>query len=113
MDRPKNLYELWHEYMFGHGGNKPAKDFTVRERNQRVKGIKQKYYNWSRIWKLQVYMLNTGMTVENANELIVNTYGGHGMVLKIIKAIVEDTNNPNNQLIPAVGFRIHCNLVVG
>ena len=58
-------------------------------------------------------MLNTGMTVENANELIVNTYGGHGMVSKIIKAIIRDAKDPNSRNIPAVGFRIHPNLVVG
>ena len=55
--------------MLGHGGNKAAKDFTVHERNNKQNGIKQKYHNRSRIWRLQVYMLNTGMTVENANLL--------------------------------------------
>ena len=113
MDRPRNLYDLWTEYMFGHGANKPAKDFTVAERNSRESGLKQKFYHRSRVWRLQVYMLNAGMTMENANQLIVSTYGGHGVVSKIIKAIIGDANNPNNQLIPTVGFKVHPNLVVG
>ena len=113
MDRPKNLYELWNEYMFGHGTNKAAKDFTVAERNNRENGIKQKYYNRSKVWRLQVYMLNAGMTAEHANELIVRTYGGHGMVSKIIEAIKKDAKNNNNRFIPTVGFKIHPNLVVG
>ena len=49
MDRAKNLHKLWHEYMFGHGRNKAAKDFTVAERNRRQNGIKQKYYRCSKI----------------------------------------------------------------
>ena len=113
MDRPNNLHDLWTEYMFGHGGNKPAKSFTVAERNNRSNGIKQKYYNRSRVWRLQVYMLNAGMTAENANSLIMNTYGGQCMVSRIIKAIIRDANNPNSQFIPAVGFSIHPHLVVG
>ena len=113
MDRPNSLHDLWTEYMFGYDGNKPAKGFTVAERNNRTNGIKQKYYNRSRVWRLQVYMLNAGMTAEAANQLIVNVYGGHGLVSRIIKAILWDANNPNSQFIPAVGFRIHPDLVVG
>ena len=113
MDRPNSLHDLWTEYMFGYDGNKPAKGFTVAERNNRTNGIKQKYYNRSRVWRLQVYMLNAGMTVENANILMVKTYGSHGMVSRIIKAIIRDANNSHYQLIPAVGFRVHPNFVVG
>ena len=81
--------------------------------NSRTNGIKQKYYHRSRVWRLQVYMLNAGMTVENANELIVTTYEGHGMVSKIIKSIIRDASNPNNRFIPTVGFKLHPSLVVG
>ena len=112
MDRPNSLHDLWTEYMFGYDGNKPAKGFTVAERNNRTNGIKQKYYNRSRVWRLQVYLLNAGMAVKHANELMVNTYG-HSMVSRIIKGIIRDANNPHYQLIPAVGFRVHPNLVVG
>ena len=113
MDRPNSLHDLWIEYMLGYGSYKPAKAFTVAERNNRSNGIKQKYYNRSRVWRLQVYMLNAGMTAENANSLIMNTYGGQCMVSRIIKAIIRDTNNPNSQFIPVVGFSIHPHLVVG
>ncbi|KAL8008308.1 hypothetical protein Plhal703r1_c02g0009601 [Plasmopara halstedii] len=30
--RPRDLFELWHEYEFGCGGSKPAKEFTSKER---------------------------------------------------------------------------------
>ncbi|KAF0729200.1 hypothetical protein Ae201684P_010677 [Aphanomyces euteiches] len=34
--RPRDLYELWKEYEFGLGGNKPAKHFTEKEHGTRL-----------------------------------------------------------------------------
>lgn len=35
LGRPKDLLSLWYEFLHGLDGNKPAKDFTPRERGRR------------------------------------------------------------------------------
>jgi hypothetical protein len=44
INRPRDLYVLWREWIEGVNGNKPAKDFTTAERNNSRDGMKQKFY---------------------------------------------------------------------
>jgi len=69
----KTLLELWREYNFGIGTNKPARQFTSAERNQ-SNGIKMKYSRRMCIWRVQVYLLNAGLAIEAANQRIIDTY---------------------------------------
>ena len=50
---PKDLYQLWQEWTVGIDGRKAAKDFTQAERNQKLHGIKQKFYRRLLIWQTQ------------------------------------------------------------
>jgi hypothetical protein len=43
-DRPKDLFELWREWIDGIGDQKAAKNFTSKERNNTTGGLKQKFY---------------------------------------------------------------------
>jgi hypothetical protein len=109
--RPRCLYELWQEYQFGIGNNKPAKNFTTPERNaNRV--TKQKYHYRNKVWKLQRYMLNAGWTVEGMNTEITRVYNcSH--VSAIVKAIVDDSKNVRNPMVDTVGFRINWSFFAG
>jgi hypothetical protein len=110
--RPRCLYELWQEYQFGIGNNKAAKDFTSAERNNTDDGIKQKYYNRHKIWRIQSYMLNAGWTVEAMNAKISEVYRS-SHVTKIVKGITADGNNPRYTMVESVGFRVNERLFAG
>jgi hypothetical protein len=91
VDRPKSLHELWEEYQYGIGNNKPAKDFTTAERTNRATETTKVLYNKNKIWRIQSYMLNAGWTVEAMNAKIIEVYGG--TVTRIIKGVISDGNN--------------------
>jgi hypothetical protein len=110
MERPKDLYELYVEYQFGYGNNKPAKSFTTRERTNRVNGIKQKYSNRSKVWKLQVYLINAGKSIEAINAMLVTVYQSD-RVTKIIVGITRDGLNPAYTYVAAVQFRVNPQLM--
>jgi hypothetical protein len=110
--RPRCLYELWQEYQFGIGNNKPAKNFTTVERNSRDEGLKQKYHYRNKVWKLQSYMLNAGWTVEGMNAEITRVYNS-SHITAIIKGITADSKNPQNPMAPSVGFRINRRFFAG
>jgi hypothetical protein len=109
--RPRCLYELWQEYQFGIGNNKPAKNFTTVERNSSQE-IKQKYHYRNKVWKLQSYMLNAGWTVEGMNAEITSVYNS-SHVTSIVKGITADSKNAINPMVPSVGFRINRRLFAG
>jgi hypothetical protein len=109
--RPRCLYELWQEYQFGIGNNKPAKNFTSAERNQDTI-TKQKYYYRNKVWKLQSYMLNAGWTVEGMNAEIARVYNSSN-VSSIIKGVIVDSKKPNNPMVGSVGFRINSRFFAG
>jgi hypothetical protein len=111
--RPRCLYELWQEYQFGIGNNKPAKNFTSAERNNRDDGLKQKYHYRNKVWKLQSYMCNAGWTVEGMNAEITRVYNS-SHVTTIIKGITWDSNKvPGNPMVESVGFRINRSFFAG
>jgi hypothetical protein len=95
--RPRCLYELWQEYQFGIGNNKPAKNFTTAERNNRDDGLKQKYHYRNKVWKLQSYMMNAEITrLYNSSH-----------VTTIVKGIIADSKNQQNPMVDSVGFKIN------
>jgi hypothetical protein len=100
------LFEVWQEYQFGIGNNKPAKDFTSAERNNRGNGLKQKYHYRNKVWKLQSYMLHAGWTVEGMNAEISRVYNS-SHITAIIKGITADGKNQQNPMVDSVGFRIN------
>ena len=110
--RPRCLYELWQEYQFGIGNNKPAKNFTTTERNNRDDGLKQKYHYRNKVWKIQSYMLNAGWTVEGMNAELTRVYNS-SHVTTIIKGITADSKNQANPMVASVGFRINHRLFAG
>jgi hypothetical protein len=61
--RPKDLIQLWAEWTTGIDGRKPAKEFTTAERNNRVGGIKQKFYRRLLIWQTQARLVDGGMSL--------------------------------------------------
>jgi hypothetical protein len=101
--QPRCLYELWQEYQFGIGNNKPAKNFTSAERNNRDNGLKQKYHYRSKVWKVQSYMVNAGWNVEAMNAEITRVYNT-SFVTAIIKGITADEKNPQHPMVESVGF---------
>jgi hypothetical protein len=113
--QPRCLYELWQEYQFGIGNNKPAKNFTSAERNNRDNGLKQKYYYRAKVWKVQSYMVNAGWTVEAMNAEISRVYNT-SYVTTIMKAIIADEKNQQNPMVESVGFskfRVNAQLYAG
>jgi hypothetical protein len=102
--RPRCLYELWQEYQFGIGNtNKPAKNLTSAERNNRDDGLKQKYHYRSKVWKLQSHMMNAGWSIEAMNAEISRVYNS-SHVTKIIKGITANSNNTQNPMVESVGL---------
>ena len=71
----RSMHELWEEYMFGIGDNKPAKDFTTDEINGRGKAFALKYGRRKRIWRVQAYLINAGLNIHAANDRIKDVYG--------------------------------------
>jgi hypothetical protein len=110
--RPRCLYELWQEYQFGIGNNKPAKNFTTTERNNRDDGLKQKYHYRNKVWKLQSYMLNAGWTVEGMNAEITRVYRS-SHVTTIVKGIMADSKKQDNPMVDSIGFKINRSFFAG
>ena len=94
--RPRSLFELWEEYLFGIGTNKPAKNFTSAERNNRDNGIKQKWYRRNKVWKLQLYLIERGgYSAHDANNKIYQHYNSIH-VTHIIRGITKDERTYKN-----------------
>ena len=87
--------ELWTEYKFGVGGRKPAEQFTSTDRNNRVGGIKQKYYRRKVVWDCIDRLVRSGYNAEAACHRIRQVYGFRDSVTQIINKMMYDrrTNN--------------------
>lgn len=104
VERPRSLFELWEEYQTGIHGNKPAKNFTSAERNNRANGIKQKYYRRNKVWQLQLYLIEKGgLSIHDACDKIMRHYNSIH-ITHIISGIIKD-----NKTYKAVGG-MHPNL---
>lgn len=84
---PKSLREVWEEYVHGIGGRKPAREFTSRERNNTMGGIKQKYYRRRIIWTTIDGMVRAGHTADAAIHAIRQAYGFQSSVTRIINRL--------------------------
>ena len=62
---------LWHEYEFGIGGRKPARQFTSVERGR----VKFKYSRRKIIWNAIDRMVRSGSTAQVAIDNIYEVYG--------------------------------------
>lgn len=87
---PKTLNDLWHEYIFGLTGNKPAKDFTRAERGK----VRFTYARRLVFWERCSEMIRMGYTAETAIDKIYTAYANCGSsVTKIINAMMQDRKN--------------------
>lgn len=84
---PKTLNDLWHEYMFGLTGHKPAKDFTRAERGK----VRYTYARRLVFWQKTAEMVRMGYTADRAIDKIYIAYANCGSsVTKIINAMMKD-----------------------
>jgi hypothetical protein len=84
---PKTIHDLWHEYEFGIGGRKPARDFTAAERGGRNKHT---YYRRRVVWDVVAALVRAGWTSQAACDEIYRTYGRAQSVTYIINRMLED-----------------------
>jgi hypothetical protein len=97
------MIQLWTEWTFGIDGRKAAKDFTKRERNNRMSGIKQKFYRRLIVWQTQARLVDGGMSIVAANNRIMTITGAStltGVINKLIefKKVYRDTGGIHPQL---------------
>ena len=85
---PKDLFQLWHEYEFGIGGRKPAKQFTVSERAR----VKFKYCRQKIVWDVIDRLVRSGYTSHVAIDDIYALYG-HLTVSAITVKLRDDNKN--------------------
>ena len=83
LGKPKTLLSLWHEYLYGLDGNKPAKDFTPVERGR----VKTKYSKRKSFWMVMRRLIAAGYTDLTAIQLIQQAYGRDRPVTQIIVAL--------------------------
>jgi hypothetical protein len=86
--RPRHLFELWQEWTEGINGQKPAKNFTAVERNNKTGGLKQKFYRRLMVWKTQARLIDGGMSVAEANHRI-HTITGATTVTGVTNKLIE------------------------
>lgn len=82
---PRSLEILWDEYQNGVGGNKPARDFTARERGR----VKVTYFKRKNFWKCMERLLEGGCTVNVAIRRIHRVYG-YGSITSILAGLARD-----------------------
>ncbi|KAG3128583.1 hypothetical protein PI126_g21341 [Phytophthora idaei] len=84
--RPKDLFELWHEYQFGCGGLKPAKDFTAVER-----GLNKFAYSRRKVfWDVVANLVRSGFTSDTAIDKVYAVYGRQLSVSSVLVALRTD-----------------------
>ena len=85
---PCRLLVLWLEYIFGLNGRKPARLFTIAERNR--KKIKQKYYRRNVLWKCMARLVQSGHTPEQAADELYKIYVNKSPVTKMSDLIAKE-----------------------
>ncbi|KAG9407882.1 hypothetical protein AC1031_021123 [Aphanomyces cochlioides] len=93
--KPRDLYELWHEYEFGIGGNKPAKDFTAKERGE----TKWTYCTRLVFWNLIKAMVNRNHTNDTAIDAVYIAYGPSSSVTQVLRQLRRDKGTSFRALI--------------
>lgn len=87
---PKTLEVLWDEYVNGVGGNKPAREWTPRERGR--KKSKATFSKRLRFWRCMTRLINGGCTVSVAIRRIHQVYG-YGSITSILDKMQEHEGN--------------------
>ncbi|KAE8908744.1 hypothetical protein PF001_g2747 [Phytophthora fragariae] len=81
--RPRDLFELWHEFEFGLNGGKPAKEFTRAER-----GANKFAYSRRKVfWDIVACLVRAGFTSDTAIDKIYAVYGRQHPVTAILVAL--------------------------
>ena len=83
---PKTIHALWHEYEFGIGGRKPARDFNATERGKN----KHSYYRRKVVWDVIKNLVNAGWSANVACDRIYEIYGRNQPVTNIINRMLKD-----------------------
>lgn len=84
--RPKDLYELWHEFEFGLSGSKAAKYFTSAERGAN----KFAYSRRKAFWDVVTYLVRAGFTSDVAIDKVYAAYGRQRSVTSILMQMRHD-----------------------
>ncbi|KAG9397783.1 hypothetical protein AC1031_016633 [Aphanomyces cochlioides] len=84
--RPKDLFELWHEYELGCGGRKPAKDFTISERGANKFAFSRRKIFWDTVAGL----IRAGFTSDVAIDKVYSVYGRQLPVSSILTELRAD-----------------------
>jgi hypothetical protein len=83
---PRSLHDLWREYQFGPGVFKTAKDFADSKR-----GVdKCKYYQRNVIGRKFDDMILTGLSADEACDLIYHFYGPSFSVTVMLNKMISD-----------------------
>ena len=82
-----SLGALWDEWLIGLNGNKPAKDFTSRERGAN----RHKYSKRLHVWRCISRHVGAGFSAEVVIDRIHQCFGYNLSVTRIIKAF-QDAN---------------------
>ena len=94
---PRTLLLLWHEYLFGLEGNKPARNFTVSERGR----VRFKYCRRNCFWNVMVRLINGGFTELTAIDKAHQAYGNALSVTSVLNKMQKDKSvggHPNLNL---------------
>ncbi|KAG6956282.1 hypothetical protein JG688_00011502 [Phytophthora aleatoria] len=84
--RPKDLFELWHEYQFGCGGLKPANDATAVERGlNKFACSRRKVF-----WNVVANLVRSGFTSGTAIDKVYDVYGRQLSVSSVFVALRTD-----------------------
>ena len=86
---PRNLYDLWTEWMVGIGGNKPARLFNLQERGK----VKHKFCRRNVVWKLVSKLVNSRLTHHVAYDHNYKVYGQRATVTQIIERLKAEICN--------------------
>jgi hypothetical protein len=63
------------------------------------------------VWKLQVYLISAGKSIEAIDAMIVTVYQSDRVVTKIMVGITWDGLNPAYTYVAAVQFRVNPQLM--
>jgi hypothetical protein len=90
--RPKDLFQLWHEYQFGCNGGKAAKDYTPQERGANKFAYSRRKLFWDVVSKL----VRGGYTSDAAIDKVYGVYGRSMSVSNILVALRADKRRGGN-----------------
>lgn len=81
MKCPRTISTLWNEYVNGIGGNKPARDFTRRERGK----VKHRYSARLVLWRAIQRLVDRGYRADEAIRRINRVYSAEKSITAIMK----------------------------